>query len=214
MLDQARATKKPSYAVERCPDAFIRPTVERDHYLRRWPDPRSEPFGYKLVADHIDRHSDGRPLGILVFKLLQHKRQRGVFGYPGLPTQWQVLDLARVWVHPSLQENRWQGLNRKGAPALMKSNDFSRMVSLALRRVQYDWLDHHGVRYQELPYHVTLILSYCDRKHHQGIGYRAAGFDLIGETSDGTKDVYERRLRQPRWEWIPKQAPLFEVAYA
>src|SRR5687767_9987427 len=86
-----------------------------DHYLHRWPDARSLPFAYALYVP--DRFAisgagdlepgyyapDGRLWGLVVMKKPQHHKQRGLFGHAGLPTSWQVLDLARVWIHPRLQ---------------------------------------------------------------------------------------------------------------
>lgn len=204
-------SERPKLMVARCHSEAVRETIERFHYLRRWPDPRSLPFAYHLVKDGRDVAPDGRPWGVIVMKCLQHKRQSGVFGYPGLPTQWQVLDLARVWVHPSLQTATWMGFDRSGRLRTMSENVFSRMVALTLRRVQRDWIDHHPPPYPELPYHVELILSYCDRAHHQGTGYRAAGFEMIGQTTDGTKDVYARRLKRPQWSYVPLQRTLVDV---
>lgn len=200
--------------LRRCDEWFIRPVIEADHYLHRWPDPRSLPFGYALLLDGACLAEDGRPFGALVFKKLQHLKQEGLFGYPGLPTDWQVLDLARVWVHPSLQAGRWWGTNRKGELALMKDNWFSRMVAMAMRVVQRDWILHHPPPYPELPYHIELIVSYCDRAHHHGTGYRAAGFKYFGQTADETKDIYTRQLRRPRWAYESPQPKLLEVALA
>ncbi len=171
---------------------IIRETVERDHYLHRWPDPRSLPFAYRLIVDGRQYADDGRPHGVVVFKKLQHQRQRGLFGYPDLPTAWQILDMARVWVHPD-----WQGVGASGHSFCM----FTRMVSRALRRVQRDWLDHHPPRFLDLPYHIELVISYCEMAHHEGVGYRAASFEKIGVTSDGRKEIYLRRLRPPRRSW-------------
>src|SRR5690554_4268455 len=81
----------------------VRHHCEQYHYLHRYPDPRSLPFGYVLEVDGEQRADDGRLLGLVVLKKPQHHRQRGLFGDEGLPTAWQVLDLARVWVHPALQ---------------------------------------------------------------------------------------------------------------
>lgn len=217
------------FSLSRVPAAFVRPTIEQYHYLRRWPDPRSLPFAYALSVDGKSGSPDGRPWGIVVFKKLQHHKQLGLFGEPGLPTAWQVLDLARVWVHPSLQPDplfrleigcatypahrscknhpglvqpQWLGTDRSGRPVVQHLNIFSRMVAMALRTVQRDWIEHHPPVYPDLPYHIELILSYCDRKHHQGVGYRAANFTRWGQTSDLTKDIYIRRLRRPSWKHV------------
>ena len=203
------------FKVARCADSFIRGTVESDHYLHCWPDPRSLPFGYCLELDRRRVARDGRPFGLVVMKKLQHHKQRGLFGYDGLPTAWQVLDLARVWVHPELQQPYWLGRNRKGEAVRNTLNIFSRMVSAVLRRVQQDWLLHHPPVFPELPYHILLIISYCEIAHHDGTGYRAANFERWPElTRDGLKEIYFRRLRAPRLSWRPSQQELLEGAAA
>jgi hypothetical protein len=220
------------FSVERCPNNFARPAVERDHYLKKWPHPKSLPFSYRLLVDGRTSAPDGRPFGLMVWKQLQHGRQRGLFGYEGLPTKWQVLDLARVWVHPELQAVQWEGLSRPTRfedgtvgrrPVTHTLNVFSRMVSAVLARtpgsdscqLQRDWLAHHPPRFPELPYHVELVISYCQLDHHDGTGYRAANFRSFGLTADRTKEIYFRRLRSPRAAWVPPaeaQAGLFEHA--
>lgn len=179
--------------------AEVRAHCEDFHYLHRWPDPRSLPFGYALQVDGQLRAPDGRLLGLLVMKKPQHHHQRGLFGWPGLPTAWQVLDLTRVWIHPDLQQ--------PGA------NVFSQMVGRMFRCVQADWLEHHPPRYPDLPYHITLIISYCELEHHDGTAYRASGFTSAGKTVDGSKEVYVHRLKPPLKSWQPKRQfikPMFE----
>lgn len=247
------------FAVHRCPAGFVRETVERDHYLGRWPDPRSIPFAYCPSVDGKRTAPDGRPFGVVVMKKLQHHRQRGLFGnqyvvkisrrfnhrdrwrelgeklaslgndrpvrfnqslrdengFWLLPTGWQAVDVCRVWVHPALQAPSWAGTNRKGEPAVHTANVFSRMLSAVVRRVQLDWLEHHPPVFPELPYHIELIISYCDLGHHDGTGYRASNFQKWGLTSDGTKEIYFRRLKAPRFKYEPvpeAQQSLFEAA--
>jgi hypothetical protein len=177
--------------------AQLRQHCERDHYLHRYPDPRSLPFGYLLEYDQTLHAPDGRLWALLLFKKPQHHKQQGLFGYPDLPTAWQVLDLARVWIHPDLQQ-----------PG---QNIFSRIVSLALRRVQWDWLGHHPPRFPSLPYHIELVISYADLRHHTGTSYRACSFTEHSRRAD--KALFIRRLNPPLRSWQPQrtyQIPLFE----
>lgn len=189
---------------------IVRKHCELYHYLKRWPDPRSLPFAYYLQYGDKLRADDGRLWGLVVFKKPQHHQQRGLFGYVGLPTDWQVLDLARVWVHPSLQR-------KEGAHSLCI---FSQMLSLLFRQhghdriaqVQADWLEHHPPRYPDAPYHIEVIISYCDLGHHNGKAYRASGFTWNGYSTDRTKEVYFKWLSTPKREWQPNgvlQLPLF-----
>lgn len=185
--------------VYRRDDGILRQHIEDYHYMHRWPDPRSLPFGYALQVDGENLMPDGRLCGLVVMKKPQHHRQQGLFGYPPLPTSWQVLDLARVWIHPDLQQ-----------PGL---NVFSQMVGRALRRVQWDWLEHHPPVFPMLPYHITLIISYCELAHHDGTAYRASGFERFGFTQDGEKEIYIRRLQAPLKRWASgydAQLPLFD----
>ncbi len=187
----------------------VRDHCVKFHYLRRWPDARSLPFGYYLQYGDSLRADDGRLWGFVVFKKLQHHAQRGLFGYAGMPTSWQVLDLARVWVHPALQR-------KESGHSLCI---FSRMLAYLFRqqghdrisRLQEDWLEHHPPRFPDAPYHIEIIVSYCDRQHHDGKAYRASGFRWNGYTSDQTKEVYYRTFRKPLKEWQPNgfvQPPL------
>lgn len=61
--------------------------------------------------------------------------------------------------------------------------------------------DHHPPRFADLPYHIEVIVSYCDLAHHDGTAYRASNFRWIGYTRDHTKEVYARMLRPPRKRW-------------
>lgn len=202
----------------------VQKRCETDHYLHRWPDPRSLPFAYALYVP--DRWAirgagdletgyyapDGRLYGLVVMKKPQHHQQRGLFGYKGLPTSWQVLDLARVWIHPRLQMDHYakgvspnSKLNEAGFKTydLRPLNVFSQLVSKVLKHVQADWLDHHPPRFLNLPYHIEVIISYCDLAHHDGAAYRASGFTWNGYSSDHTKEVYFRKLRPPLKSWQP-----------
>lgn len=188
--------------IKRDDSQILRDHVEKYHYLHKWPDPRSLPFAYRVLVDGRLFAEDGRLYGLLVLKKLQHHKQRGLFGYGDMPTAWQVLDLARVWIHPSLQRRQTNG----HALAI-----FSRAVSrlwqpagkpdARMNRLQADWLDHHPPVFPNLPYHIRILVSYCQLEHHDGTGYRAAGLRSIGLTNDGEKEIYVKYFRQPKYAW-------------
>lgn len=180
----------------------LRKCVETQHYLHNWPHPKSLPFGYRLVVDGCELAPDGLLWGAVVLKKPQAMKMRGLYGYVGLPTAWQVLDLARVWVNPCLQ-------HKENGHALCV---FSQMVGLVMRRVQADWLVHHPPYYPDQPYQIVTVISYCDLTHHDGVAYRASGFRWHGYSSDQKMEVYVRHLRAPRKRWQPgyAQMPLFE----
>jgi hypothetical protein len=194
----------------------LKDQVEELHYLHRYPDPRSLPFGYSLeitgeTFPGTTHDPDGNLWGIIVYKRLQHTRQRGLFGVGDTPTSWQVLDLARVWISPHLQMARTSHVNRRGDVVAQTSNIFSQFVGLTIRRVQADWLDHHPPRFPDQPYDITLVVSYCELEHHDGTAYRASGFERWGVTTDGTKEIYTRRLSAPRKAWKPNEPLQFPL---
>jgi hypothetical protein len=46
---------------------------------------------------YIIRHL-GVPVGLVILGIPHATRCRGWWGYEGLPTQWQVVDLSRIWI--------------------------------------------------------------------------------------------------------------------
>lgn len=207
------------------------------HYMRRPIIPLACPFGWGVQYDGQDLMPDGRPAGFIVFSTLQYTRLRGEFGYPGLITQWQVLHLARLWLHD-----------------LLPFNSESYVMAQAHRMVQRRWLEVHPPKFPDQPYHIRKIISYADLRFHEGTVYAAANYRCLGDRlvhasayakpaqletgqlvlfDDSNLTVLEDEtdgivvdedrilrcfvydLREPRWSWEPTsvQLPLFsEVA--
>lgn len=131
-----------------------------------------------------------------------------MFGYPGLPTKWQVLSLARLWLHDDLPHN-----------------SETVVIAKALKLVQHRWLEVHPPRFLDEPYHVRRIISYADTRYHRGTIYRAANFREDGRTvsqkrhhnsrSEGIGDaelirfVYD--LPEPRWTYEATQIDLWSM---
>ena len=188
-------------AVERAPIAWANALVVKYHYLHRPVHPRAHPFAYRITLD-------GKAVGCIVMATPHFVRQRGLFGYPGLPTKWQVLVVARLWLDPAVQVRQPNG---------HASNVASCALGKMLRRVQRDWLEHHPPRFPDLPYHIRLVLAYADTgMGHEGTIYKAANFRLWGETrnnrprhgtrgrhSGSRKLLYVYCLQEPRWRWEP-----------
>lgn len=184
--------------VERANLEWANALVEDRHYLHRRVHPRAHPFAYRVLLD-------GSECGVIVMATPHFVKQTRLFGYPGLPTKWQTLMIARVWLDPSVQ--------------LQQSNGHASCVASCalgqmLRRVQRDWLLHHPPRFPEQPYHIRLVMAYADTgAGHEGTIYRAANFEYWGDTQntrrrhttrgehDGSvKRLYIYRLERPRWE--------------
>lgn len=178
----------------------------RHHYMHRAVHQRACPFGWCVSFDGQGKLSDGAPAGFIMFASVHFTRLAGVFGYPGLPTKWQTLSLARLWLHDDLPRN-----------------SETVVIAKALRMVQRRWLEVHPPRYLDEPYHVRVILSYADTRYHQGTIYRAANFREDGRTVSQTRHKNTRGgmdgaelirfvycLDEPRWKWQPKQIGLFD----
>ena len=122
-----------------------------------------------------------------------------LFSYPRLSSPidgiapLNMLELARVWVHDSVQNSavKDSGGNSHTVPILSSS------ISKALKRIRSDWHE----KYNKSP-DIDAILSYTDTQTHDGTIYRASNFSDLGECknastgnskmSDGTTRVYRK----------------------
>lgn len=152
--------------------AWCQNQVTQQHYLQRPVDTRCSPMAYVVMRDT-------EPLGCLIFGRPQSTRcSTGKLTYGSLDdvaqgkaqySRWEILNLARVWLDPRLQD-------RSGADYVQ--NAASQVISQALQRVGYDYLCHRLPVYLDEPYVIRVCLSYCDTRRHRGTLYQAAGFTL------------------------------------
>jgi hypothetical protein len=176
------------------------------HYMHRPVHQRACPFGWAITFDGELYQPDGAPSGLIIFASIHYTRLHGEFGYPGLPTKWQVLSLSRLWLHDNLPHN-----------------SETVVIAKALKAVQKRWLEVHPPVYWDQPYQIRKIISYADSRYHKGTIYRAANFretgttisekrhkNTRGEGMDGaelTRFIYD--LPEPREYGSMKQQPLF-----
>ena len=105
-------------------------------------------------------------------------------------TRWQVLNLSRVWLHPSVQVDgvhfaqRWLPgyTDRNGQWRSSLASDALRLLA---SRVGLEYLLARPPVFLGEPYEVRWLLSYCDSRQHRGVIYRAAGFELFRTNADG-----------------------------
>lgn len=127
-------------------------TVTRYHYLRTPVHYRARPMAY--IVD-----LDGWDCGLIIAGLPHATRCRGWWGYPGLPTQWQVVDLCRIWLDPVIQAG-----GRSCRPDLVpgftdrrgrwQSAAASWAVRQVLNRIQTDRVSLWPPVYLDQPYHI------------------------------------------------------------
>lgn len=177
------------------PAAFERAqeTVTQHHYLHQPVDSRCSPLAYEVL---LDTWRYTYRVGVLIFGRPEATRcYDGKLTYGSMKDwesgraqfdRWEVLNLARVWLHPSVQ--------RGGTfyrPDLLpgyydrhgewRSRLASHVIELALGRVGYDYLSQRPPCFPDEPYVIRQVISYCDLRHHKGTIYQAAGFRLVRE---------------------------------
>lgn len=163
--------------------------VARHHYLHKQVDPRSRPFIYLV---RLGAHNDP-VIGCLIFGRPESTRcYQGGLTYGSYDEvqagccqfdRWEILNLARVWLDPSVQPGgtlygpaHLPGyVDRRG---VWRSTLASSVIALALARVGYDYLAQHPPVDCDYPYQIRAVLSYCDTRLHKGTIYRASGFTL------------------------------------
>jgi hypothetical protein len=140
------------------------------HYMHRGVHPRASPFGWSVKFDENLYQSDGQPSGFIIFASIHFTKLKGQFGYPGLPTKWQVLSLSRLWLHDNLPRN-----------------SETVVIAKALKLVQDRWLEVHPPKNLSEPYQICKIISYADTRYHIGTIYRAANFTEIKRTKSARR---------------------------
>lgn len=184
--------------------------VTQYHYLRQPVDPRARPMVY-IVRNDDDTYQ--RPLGLIMLGIPHATRCRGWWGYPGLPTQWQVVDFCRIWIDPDLQAGgRFcdpytvpgyydrKGKFRPTTPTWALRN--------VLDSVQADRVRLWPPVYLDQPYHIELAISYHDPAYHRGVIYQHSGAqpmytDAAGNPMPGSSGKYGWcwPLAKPTWTW-------------
>lgn len=184
--------------------------VAKYHYLHRRVDPRARPMAY------IVRHTEDswqRPLGLVMLGIPHATKCGGWWGYEGLPTQWQVVDLCRIWLDPEIQAGGhfcdWHTVpgfrDRRGKwrPAVA-----TWAIRETLVRVQRDRVSLWPPVLPERPYHILLAISYHDPRYHNGTIYRqskaaAMYTDDAGNAVPGPSGKFGWcwRLPMPGWSW-------------
>ena len=179
--------------------------VIEHHYLHQPVDPRARPMVYVI-------HRNDVRLGLVMLGIPHATKCAGWWGYPGLPTQWQVVDLCRIWIDPELQ--RGGSLCAPGiVPGFVDRRGEWRpavaswAISEVLSRVQVDRVRLWPPVLLSEPYHIELAISYHDPRFHRGTIYReskaAPMYTRNGQPVPGPSGKYgwAWKLPHPTWDW-------------
>lgn len=186
--------------------AWAQKTVTEFHYLRQPVHPQARPMAY-VVEMHDVR------LGLCIVGIPHATKNRQWWGYPGQPTQWQVADLSRIWLSSEIQQGGalcHPGIvpgfsDRRG---IFRPTTATWLIREVLRRVQVDRVAMWPPVYLDSPYHIELVVSYHDPKHHKGTIYQQSGAqpmytDRESNPAPGPagKVGWCWQLAAPDWSW-------------
>ena len=152
--------------------------VKEHHYLHAKVDQRCTPFAYVVELN-------GERVGCLIFGRPEATRcYAGKFTYGSFDDvqagrakydRWEVLNLARVWLDPRIQQG--------GEMYIPKAA--STVIKMALEMVGFNYLEAHPPVDCRYPYQIRCVLSYCDTRIHSGYVYMVSRFKLARMNKSG-----------------------------
>lgn len=182
-------------------------TVVQHHYLQQRVHYQARPWVYVI------RYGEQR-LGLVMVALPHATVNGNWWGGAGRPTQWQVVDLCRIWLDGRLQRGgAWcrAGIvpgfvDRKGQ---WQPSTATWAIQAVLARIQRDWVSLNPLVYPDQPYHVRLVVSYHNPLFHAGTIYRHSHAipmytDKRGNPAPSPssgKFGWCWRLPEPAWTW-------------
>lgn len=186
--------------------AWAQETVRLHHYLHRAVDNRARHKVY-VVQNEWAR------LGPVMAGIPHATRCRGRWGYPGLPTRWQVVDLCRVWLDSRIQSGG-EYCRPGDIPGFVDRQGVWRpavatwAIGEVLKRIRRDRVSLWPPVFPEQPYHIRPAISYHDPAFHRGTIYRQMGWlpmytDGAGQPAPGSsgKFGWGWPLPEPGWKW-------------
>ena len=157
----------------------------------------------------------GVRIGLVMLGIPHASKCRGWWGYADTITQWQVVDLCRIWISAYYQRGEYGIYAKPGTvPGYTDRHGTFRptvatwAIHEVLQSVQADRVRLWPPVYPSQPYHIELAISYSDPKFHKGTIYRHAGAtpmytDAGGAPIPGPSGKYgwAWRLPAPQWGW-------------
>ena len=139
------------------------------HYLHR-----SRTMGqlsYWICIDEI-------PVGVILYSL-----PRINVPIDGIEPM-KLLELARLWIHPSVQNLSYEDRNGKSHSLSVASCAMGK----SMRRIRKDWY----MKYPNLP-KIDAVISWSDDKRHKGTIYKSSNFKVTGKSGGNSHGNGKRK---------------------
>ena len=96
----------------------------------------------------------------------------------------KLLELARLWIHPSVQNLSYEDRNGKSHSLSVASCAMGK----SLRRIKKDWY----MKYPNLP-KIDAVISWSDDKRHKGTIYKSSNFKVTGKSGGNSHGAGKRK---------------------
>jgi len=143
--------------------------IIKHHYLHR--SRTMSQLSYWICIDEIQ-------VGVISYSLPRISNQ--VDGIEPM----NLLELARLWIHPSVQNLSYEDRNGKSHSLSIASCAMGKSI----KRVKTDWY----MKYPNLP-KIDAIISWSDDKRHKGTIYKSSNFKVTGKSGGNSHGNGKRK---------------------
>ena len=144
--------------------------IKRHHYLHRGRTMSQLPYWICI---------DGERVGVLLYSL--PRVSNPIDGIEPM----KLLELARLWINPSVQNLTYEDRNGKSHSLPVASCAMGKSI----KRVRNDW----EMKYPNLP-GINAIVSWCDDTRHEGTIYKSSNFKVTGKSGGNSHGAGKRKV--------------------
>ena len=144
--------------------------IKHHHYLHRGRTMSQLPYWICI---------DGERVGVLLYSL--PRVSNPIDGIEPM----KLLELARLWINPSVQNLTYEDRNGKSHSLPVASCAMGKSI----KRVRNDW----EMKYPNLP-GIDAIVSWCDDTRHEGTIYKSSNFKVAGKSGGNSHGAGKRKV--------------------
>jgi hypothetical protein len=168
-FDQLKGKLSKRLTLEIAPLKESNLVIIHHHYLHR--SRTMSQLSYWICIDEI-------PVGVILYSL-----PRINVPVDGIEPM-KLLELARLWIHPSVQNLNYEDRNGKSHSLSIASCAMGKSI----KRVKTDWY----MKYPNLP-KIDAIISWSDDERHKGTIYRSSNFKETGKSGGNSHGNGKRK---------------------